>query len=225
MDAARLVFNKTAKGNRSNMSEKEKVLDLGVWLGRHHAFGMMTNRCSAADAECLRRIQETGAYRELDVTWEQFCKRYAGISRATAERIIARLEEFGDNYFHLSQIMRLSPESYRAIAGNVEETFIEYGGEKIPILKQNAVRIAEVVETLRRERDPEVTKTRGGVRRGRRQRSVETPMVERLSSALGKLETALARVEALYREAGAAERATVRPSVELISLRVSTIAA
>ena len=40
--------------------EKQQILDLGAWLGRHQAFGMIANRCTAADAECLKTIRDQG---------------------------------------------------------------------------------------------------------------------------------------------------------------------
>src|SRR2546429_383262 len=37
---------------------QEGLLNLGMWLGRHQAFGLIANQCSAGDAECLKIIRE-----------------------------------------------------------------------------------------------------------------------------------------------------------------------
>ena len=80
-----------------NGQNKEALTYLGAWLGRHQAFGRIANRCSAADAECLKAIRDGGEYKELGLTWEQFCTRHAGVSRVHAERQIHYMEEFGGN--------------------------------------------------------------------------------------------------------------------------------
>ncbi|HUI80868.1 MAG TPA: hypothetical protein VLY24_23240 [Bryobacteraceae bacterium] len=38
--------------------DPSQAFDLGTWLGRKQAFGLMAGKCSAADAECLRNIRE-----------------------------------------------------------------------------------------------------------------------------------------------------------------------
>ena len=50
-----------------------------------------------AQAECLKKIREEAIYKTIGLTWEQFCKEYAGISRSYARR----LDEFASAYFHL----------------------------------------------------------------------------------------------------------------------------
>ena len=125
------------------------TLDLGVWIGRGQAFSFVVHHCSAAQAECLARIRNEGLYKALDLTWDEFCKQYAGASRARADDIIRRLEEFGAAYFHLSEIIRISPQSYRAIQAAVKGEAIEVGGESIPITPENAPRIRAAIAALR----------------------------------------------------------------------------
>ena len=45
--------------------------------------------------------------------WGDFCTRYLKMTKQNADRIIRLLEEFGPGYFQLSQITRISPETYR----------------------------------------------------------------------------------------------------------------
>src|SRR5450756_455042 len=96
-----------------NSQNKEALMNLGAWLGRHQAFGLIANRCSAADAECLKAIRDGGEYKQLGLTWEQFCGKHAGVSRVYADRQIHCLEEFGGNYFRFAEVMQISPETYR----------------------------------------------------------------------------------------------------------------
>lgn len=130
--------------------EPERLLEIGKWVGRHQAFGMIAAKCSAAQAQSLKRIKDGAEYKALDMTWDQFCNAHLGISRATADRVIANFEEFGAAYFNLAAVTRISPTSFRQIAGAVSDTEIEVDGEKIPITKTHAARIADAIESLRK---------------------------------------------------------------------------
>jgi hypothetical protein len=86
----------------------------------------------------------------VGLTWQEFCQQRAGMSRASADRTIDRLEEFGEAYFQLSQVMHISPERYRMVESAVADQTIEFQGEKIPITRENSVRIAAAVGALQR---------------------------------------------------------------------------
>src|SRR6202140_2675479 len=121
----------------------------GVRLGRPQAFGLMANRCSTADAECLKQMRDSGKYKEMGMTWATFCQERAGISRVSADRLINHLEEFGANYFRLSELMPISRDTYRLIAGAVSEEGVEVDGKKIPLTRENRKRVMAAVESLR----------------------------------------------------------------------------
>jgi hypothetical protein len=38
--------------------EQNQTLNAATWLGRHQAFGLTANKCSAADAAYLREIRD-----------------------------------------------------------------------------------------------------------------------------------------------------------------------
>jgi hypothetical protein len=127
------------------------TFDLGTWIGRGQAFSLVANHCSAAQAECLARIRNDGLYKALNLTWDDFCTQHTGAGRAHADEIIRRLEEFGAAYFRLSEIVRISPQSYRAMQDKVKGDAIEIGGESIPITPENAPRIRQAIAALRAE--------------------------------------------------------------------------
>jgi len=126
-------------------------VELGTWLGRGQAFGLVANMSLAAQAQCLRTVREAGSYKQLELTWEEFCLQYVGLSRRRADELIQRLEEFGETYFQLSEIVRLSPDSYRQIAEKVADGCIEIGGELVPIVAENAPRIRSAMSRMRSE--------------------------------------------------------------------------
>jgi len=128
--------------------------DLGHWLGMRSAFGMMAGKASAADAECLRRIREDKLYLSRAANWADFCGQYLGSSRTAVNRFIHYLEEFGPDFFHLTQLTRIAPETYRTIAPQVKPEGLEFDGEIIPLIPQNVHRVSAAVAELRRRAQP-----------------------------------------------------------------------
>jgi hypothetical protein len=126
------------------------LLDLGVALGQTHAFGLIAGRCSAAQAEALRRLREQKVYKRLSETWDEFCRGYLRISKTEADRTIRLLEEFGPAYFEMSQLTRISPETYRAIAPAVQDGKLHFNGEAIPLSPEHSRRVAAAVAEMRR---------------------------------------------------------------------------
>ena len=125
--------------------------ELGEWMGRKQAFSGLAGRCSAADAECLRKIRSRKQYRALKLTWKQFCEQRVGVSHVTADKIIGLLEEFGPAYFLLSQATRLSEREYRQISSAVRGQNLLCAGEEIPIDADHAPKLNAAIEQLRRE--------------------------------------------------------------------------
>lgn len=141
--------------SQENSSHADAMMNLGAWLGRHQAFGLIATRCSAADAECLKAIRDGGEYKQLGLTWDQFCTQHAGISRVSADRQIHCLEEFGANYFQFVEVMQISPATFRLIAGAVTGEGLECNGERIPLVRENREKLASAVAAMRPK--PETT--------------------------------------------------------------------
>jgi hypothetical protein len=131
------------------METPREWVDAGAWVGRQQAFAVIANKCSAAQALCLKQVRETRLYEKLDLTWDEFCKEYAGIGRAYADRLIQQHEEFGEAYFRLSEIARISPETYRQISSQVSDEGLEFDGRKLALTPENAPKIRAAIQTLR----------------------------------------------------------------------------
>jgi hypothetical protein len=127
----------------------EVDFELGMMLGSRRAFASVAGRCSAADAECLRRVREKKLYLSRAATWDEFCPKFLGLSKAQANRLIRYLEEFGPDYFELAQLTRVTPEQFRAIAPAIREKNIHLNGEAIALTPENSDRIAAAVAELR----------------------------------------------------------------------------
>ena len=139
--------------------EDQAAFELGEMLGRRQAFGRVAGRCSAADAECLRRMRDQKLYQSRATSWNGFCPRFLGMTSRHANRIIRHLEEFGPSYFELARLTRITPEQYRAIAPAVRDQRIHAHGEAIPLTPENSEQIAAAVADLRRGTAPHTPTT------------------------------------------------------------------
>jgi hypothetical protein len=135
-------------------ADDEGEFALGLMLGSRKAFAAVAGRCSAADAECLRRIRDEKLYLRRAATWEEFCPSHLGLSRAHANRIIHHLEEFGPDYFEIAQLTRITPEQYRAIAPAIRERNIHIDGQAIALIPENSDRVVAAVAALRQAATP-----------------------------------------------------------------------
>ncbi|HEY2013993.1 MAG TPA: hypothetical protein VGH38_10865 [Bryobacteraceae bacterium] len=124
-------------------------IELGTRIGRSQAFGAIAIKCSAAQAKSLLEVWESESYKLLNVTWEQYCHAYVGLSRQRVEGIIRNLKEFGEVYCQLRDIVGISPEAYRQIESKIQDEKIEIAGELVPIVPENAARIREAISRLR----------------------------------------------------------------------------
>ena len=126
------------------------MLDLGVALGQNHAFALVAGRCSAAQAQGLKRLRDDKLYKRCTERWNDFCPQYLKISRVEADNIIHLWEEFGPVYFELSQLTRISAQTYRAIAPAVKNGALHFNGEQIPLRPDNSRKVAAAVAEMRR---------------------------------------------------------------------------
>jgi len=121
-----------------------------MMLGSRQAFVSVAGRCSAADAECIRRIRDKRLYLSRAASWEEFCPQYLGLGKTHANRIVRYLEEFRPDYFELAQLTRVTTAEFRAIAPAIRDQSIHLGGEAIALIPENSDRIAAAVAELRR---------------------------------------------------------------------------
>jgi hypothetical protein len=120
-------------------------------IGRHEAFGVMANRTTSAWAETLKQIKDRKIYKQMGLTWNEFCPKFLSISTDKADRVIRDLEEFGDMYFMLSEVTRLSRDQFRAIQGNIQDGKLLIGEEQVDISKGNQDRIREFIASVQME--------------------------------------------------------------------------
>ena len=122
------------------MPDVQPVLDLGIMVGQRRAFGMVAGRCSAAQAECLRKIREAKSYLTLAPNWPEFCERHLKISKRTADRAIALLKKHGPLYFETAALTGITPAEFERIEDAIQQDGIHVGSDVIALIPENAAR-------------------------------------------------------------------------------------
>jgi hypothetical protein len=133
---------------KDQVIDEQSVLELGIMLGQRRAFGLVAGRCSAAQAECLRKIRDEKSYLKFAPSWEEFCGGHLKLSRRTADRAIPLLKKHGPLYFETAALTGVSPAEYRRIEHAIQQDGIHLGSDVIALIPENAARAADAVARL-----------------------------------------------------------------------------
>jgi hypothetical protein len=142
------------KEQEEPVAAEPAVFNLGQWMGRHEAFGLMAGRCSAADVEIIRRIRDEKLYESLDCNWDEFCARHLHSARRSVEREVGYLRKYGPAFFTVRQLTHISVKDYEAIAGQITEHGVNLDGAVIGMQTENSSQVAAAVEELRKRSEP-----------------------------------------------------------------------
>jgi hypothetical protein len=130
------------------VSDEQQLVELGIVLGQRKAFGMVAGRCSAAQAECLRKIHDEKLYLRFSPSWAQYCESHLKVSRRTADRAIALLKELGTIYYEAAALTGITPAEFRRVRDAIREDGIHIGGAVIALIPQNSERAVEAIAQL-----------------------------------------------------------------------------
>jgi hypothetical protein len=133
------------------MPDDRQVLELGIMLGQRRAFGMVAGRCSAAQAECLRKIRDEKTYLKFAINWAEFCERQLKIGKRTADRAIALLKKHGTLYFEMAALTGITPAEFGRIEHAIQRDGIHVGSDVIALIPENAARAVDAVARLQTE--------------------------------------------------------------------------
>ncbi|MGA3019040.1 MAG: nuclear transport factor 2 family protein [Bryobacteraceae bacterium] len=114
-------------------------------------FAGIGSHCSAAQAHCLKKARDCRAFEPLGLTWDEYVERRFGISRAKADQLIRHLDQFGENYFHISQFARIGPATYRRLVNRVIDGRLHFDAKQLEIAPENVPKIQAVIESIRAE--------------------------------------------------------------------------
>jgi hypothetical protein len=125
-------------------------IELGKLLGQRKAFGLVAGRCSAEQAAALKEIRDRRGFVSIAPTWDEFCTKELRMSRVHANRIIKWFEEFGQAYFEMAQLTRISPDEYRALAPEIVDHRLLLDGVAVALIPEKAEDVAAAVAKLRK---------------------------------------------------------------------------
>ena len=128
---------------------KKRAYELGKGVGRQQAFDLVAKRCTAAAAEMLKSLRDSGKYKEMGLTWKQFCEKELGVSKPFADRQIHYIEQYGVDYFRIAEIVPLSESTYKLLGSAVHDGCIEVDGDALPISRENRKQVAAAVKKIR----------------------------------------------------------------------------
>ena len=149
---------------QESKQSKRDALEFGKMMGRHQTLSLVAGKCTAADAECLKKTRDQKLYLGFAKNWDECCTKHIGMSRANAERVIGLLEEFGPAYFEVAQLTRVSPETFRQLAPSIHDGTLHHHGQAIALIPENAARVASVVGEHRKAAPPRAADTGLGTR-------------------------------------------------------------
>jgi hypothetical protein len=78
------------------MNTPKDHIESGAGAGRRQAFAVIAGKCSTAQAAALQEIKQSRVYESLGLTWQEYCPRYAGMTRERADLLIRQFDEFGE---------------------------------------------------------------------------------------------------------------------------------
>jgi hypothetical protein len=133
------------------LTADQQVLELGIVLGQRRAFAMVAGRCSAAQAECLRKIRDEKIYMKFAPNWDEYCRRHLKMSKRTADRVIGLLKKLGALYFETAALTGITPAEYARIEHAIQQDGIHIGSEVIALIPGNASRAVDAVAHLQAE--------------------------------------------------------------------------
>jgi hypothetical protein len=122
--------------------------NLGQWMGRREAFGLIAGRCSAAEIEIVKKIRDEKLYQSYSRDWEEFCPRHLHAVRRSVDREISYLQRFGPAFFTVRQLTHVSVREYEAIAGHITEQGVHVDGAVIPLHSDATDQLSTALEEL-----------------------------------------------------------------------------
>ena len=123
--------------------------DLLKKLGQAQATGVIARQCSFVEARLVKQLKEAGVHKHLQLTWDEFCARELHMSRNTADRLIQNVETLGEDYFAISQHVRIAPSTFQAL--DVKDGKLLIDGNEVAITRDNRDVISQHIEHTRRE--------------------------------------------------------------------------
>lgn len=126
------------------------MFELGMKSGAV-VMAMYQEQASAyARLQLVKQIRESGQYKQLAGTWDEYCTTVLGQGRMTVERQLDAAEKHGPSYIDMQALVRVTPREFEQL--DVQDgTLITASGERVAITRQNAAVIRTEILAVREE--------------------------------------------------------------------------
>jgi len=128
--------------------EPAQLLRLAA-LGRLRICPRIAGRPTPGLAPLLKRWRDERRYKAYCSRWSAFCVQYLNITRSEADKLIRLWEQYGDRFFQLAAVTRITASTFRHIAPAVKDGALHFRGCAIPLLPEYAEEIARAARVLR----------------------------------------------------------------------------
>jgi hypothetical protein len=118
-------------------------------LGCNRICWRIAGRCTPGLAPLLKRWRDERRYKAYCSRWSAFCVQHLNITRSEADKLIRMWEQYGDRFFQLAAVTRITASTFRHIAPAVKDGALYFRGQAIPLLPEYAEEIARAVAVLR----------------------------------------------------------------------------
>jgi hypothetical protein len=118
-------------------------------LGRNTICYRIAGRCTSELASLLKDWRDEKRYKAYCSCWSEFCVQYLNTTRSEADKLIRMWEQYGDAFFRLAAVTRITAETFRHIAYAVKDGTLCFGGQIIPLLPEYTEEITRAVAVLR----------------------------------------------------------------------------
>ncbi len=134
-----------------------EALELGRWIGQRESFALVAGQCNAAEVASLKKLRDSRLYRKVCKSWNLFCPKYLKVSRRQVDKLIALLDEFGPDYFVITQMTHVTVDEYRALAPHVTEKGLVCDGAPIALIPENSDQVAAGIAAILEKERPAQT--------------------------------------------------------------------
>ena len=158
-EAALMIVNNEDRAELEKMSEKSRrevsIAALSQAKGRIESSNLIHTQTKLFALMELRRVKESKLYKNLGLTWAQYCDQ-VGVKRRTIDEQLLDLSPFADEF--LAAFRQFTGGGFNKIkqlgmavsggSAEIEGNAIVYEGEKVEIAADNVEAVQEVLDRI-----------------------------------------------------------------------------
>jgi hypothetical protein len=117
--------------HRTSPEDPAQLLQLAA-LGCKTICYRIAGRCASETASLLKDWRDEKRYKAYCSRWSEFCVLYLNITRSEADKLIRMWEQYGDAFFRLAAVTRITAFTFRFIAPAVKDGVLHFRSRLSP---------------------------------------------------------------------------------------------